>query len=258
MRISVVLLLLVRGVRSLGVTSRRGLVTDTLSKSAAASVFFFWAAPCHAFGDPKVLKTYDDALFEVTFPSDFFAIRRTISGDVVRRGNVIFTAGRYSAAEVVTVEYFQVADLIAQADAKSFFPDNKIKRWRDLGTNEALAEYLCERRDNEATVAARGEKTNSRASTVRPDTLKVTDDTIEAEVVTAIGSMEMRVGEGGAKATSMGLTRRQKTRYTLLPDGKTVIAIWAGCLDDLWDSGEGQVLQAVVDSFTPKKDAVLA
>lgn len=51
------------------------------------------------------LTTFKDPLFELTYPADFFAIRRTISGDVVRRGGVIFTAGRLSTAEIVTVSY---------------------------------------------------------------------------------------------------------------------------------------------------------
>lgn len=198
----------------------------------------------------KPLTNFKDPLFEVTYPSDFFSIRRKVSGDVVRRGGVIFTAGKLSTAEIVTVERFQISDLLAQADATSFFPDGSIAKWSDLGTPEALATYLCERRDNEATIAARGEG-KARASQPVPGSIHVDETTIQADIVTDIGSVEMRVGEAGTKAQTAGVRRIQRARIFLLPGGKVAMGCWAGCLDDYWDQGESTVLCDVVASFRP-------
>ena len=79
------------------------------------------------------LRTYVDPLFDLTFPKDWFAIRRTIDGDIVRRGGVIFSAGNLRTAEVVTVELFKVKELLEQAEALPYFPEGKIKQWNDLG-----------------------------------------------------------------------------------------------------------------------------
>ena len=205
---------------------------------------------------PKAVRaemtTFDDKLFDVTFPSDFYAIRRTIEGDVVRRGNVIFTAGRLAKAEIVTVEYFPVAEIIAQAEATSFFPGGRIERWKDIGTPDALGMYICERRDNEAQRAARG-MAIPQGSDVVPGTLKVDDTTITAEVVTALKSTDMRVGESGQRVDSVPVTRHQIAKYFLLPGGKYVLACWASALEDLWQAGEGDVLINVVQSLKPKE-----
>lgn len=201
------------------------------------------------------LKTFTDPLFELTYPSDYFSIRRTISGDVVRRGGVIFTAGRLSTAEIVTVERFPISEMLAQADATSFFPEGKISKWSDLGTREALATYVCERRDNEATMAAKGKDGKARASQAIPDSIIVDDDTLQVDVQTDIGSTEMRVGEAGAKAMSIGVRRIQRARLVLLPGGKTVMGCWAGCLDDTWNQGESVVLKDIVASFKPTLSA---
>ena len=65
------------------------------------------------------LRTYVDPLFDLTFPKDWFAIRRTIDGDIVRRGGVIFSAGNLRTAEVVTVELFKVKELLASWKVRS-------------------------------------------------------------------------------------------------------------------------------------------
>ena len=88
--------------------------------------------------DEFPLRTYVDPLFDLTFPKDFFAIRRTIDGDIVRRGGVIFTAGQLKTAEIVTVELFAVKELLAQAEALPYFPEGRIKKWSDLGNDKAL------------------------------------------------------------------------------------------------------------------------
>lgn len=169
------------------------------------------------------------------------------------------------------VERFPVSELLAQADAVSFFPDGKLNKWRDLGTMEALATYLCERRDNEATIAARGKEPKARASQpikgsvevggalffrYNASPVQVTDDTLQADVVTVLGSTEMRVGDAGAKAMTSGVRRIQRAKIFLLPGGRTLIGCWAGCLDDLWNNGEGKILCDVVASFKPVLPAV--
>ena len=115
-------------------------------------------------GDTFPLRTYVDPLFDLTFPKDFFAIRRTIDGDIVRRGGVIFTAGQLKTAEIVTVELFKVKELLVQAEALPYFPDGTIRKWSDLGNDKALAEFICERRDKEDKSAAKGQVAKARAS----------------------------------------------------------------------------------------------
>ena len=93
------------------------------------------------------LRTYVDPLFDLTFPKDWFAIRRTIDGDIVRRGGVIFSAGNLRTAEVVTVELFKVKELLEQAEALPYFPEGKIKQWNDLG-RDRCAHQLSRPRPN--------------------------------------------------------------------------------------------------------------
>lgn len=224
-----------------------------ISRRAAVSSLLV-PAPSLAAVKSTEPTTFRDPSFELTYPGDYFAIRRTISGDVVRRGGVIFTAGNLGRAEVVTVERFPVQDLLIQADATSFFPQGSIKKWSDIGTRQALAEYVCERRDNEANLASKGAAPKARTSVPIDGSIRVDDTNLQVDVLTTIGATEMRVGESGAKAATPSIRRIQRARLVLLPGGKTVMAVWAGCLDDGWNSGEGEVLSEVVASFVPLAD----
>mmetsp|Transcript_28818 Transcript_28818/g.86074 ORF Transcript_28818/g.86074 Transcript_28818/m.86074 type:complete len:288 (+) Transcript_28818:113-976(+) len=203
-------------------------------------------------GKAAALKTYVDPLFDLTFPKDWFAIRRTIDGDIVRRGNVIFSAGNLRTAEVVTVELFKAKELLTQAGALPYFPDGKVKKWNDLGKDAALGQYLCERRDNEATTSARGQQVKARASTIVPGSLSVEGDTLQADILTEIGGTTARVGEAGTEVMTPGIRRYQRARLTLVAGGEEVIGVVAGCLDDYWDGGESELLKAVVASFRIK------
>lgn len=204
-------------------------------------------------GDSFPLRTYVDPLFDLTFPKDFFAIRRTIDGDIVRRGGVIFTAGQLKTAEIVTVELFKVKELLIQAEALPYFPDGRIKKWADLGNDVALGGLLCERRDNEANAAKKGQKVQARASQIIPGSLSVTGNVLQADVLTTIGVTDMRTGEAGTLVKTPGIRRVQRARLTLLPGGEEIMGVWAGCLDDYWDQGESEVLKNVVASFSIKK-----
>ena len=204
-------------------------------------------------GDSFPLRTYVDPLFDLTFPKDFFAIRRTIDGDIVRRGGVIFTAGQLKTAEIVTVELFKVKELLIQAEALPYFPDGRIKKWADLGNDVALGGFLCERRDNEANAAKKGQKVQARASRIIPGSLSVTGNVLQADVLTTIGVTDMRTGEAGTLVKTPGIRRVQRARLTLLPGGEEIMGVWAGCLDDYWDQGESEVLKNVVASFSIKK-----
>ena len=203
--------------------------------------------------DEFPLRTYVDPLFDLTFPKDFFAIRRTIDGDIVRRGGVIFTAGQLKTAEIVTVELFKVKELLIQAEALPYFPDGRIKKWADLGNDVALGGFLCERRDNEANAAKKGQKVQARASRIIPGSLSVTGNVLQADVLTTIGVTDMRTGEAGTLVKTPGIRRVQRARLTLLPGGEEIMGVWAGCLDDYWDQGESEVLKNVVASFSIKK-----
>ena len=222
------------------------------------------------------LRTYVDPLFDLTFPKDWFAIRRTIDGDIVRRGGVIFSAGNLRTAEVVTVELFKVKELLAQAEALPYFPEGKIKQWNDLGGDRcriatrapstrrpldvdsragkdaALAQFVCERRDGEATASARKQQIQARASTAVPGSLSVRGDVLQLDIATDIQGTTARVGEAGSEVMTPGIRRLQRARLTLLPGGSEVMGVVAGCLDDLWSSGEDRVLGDVVESFRIK------
>ena len=234
------------------------------------------------------LRTYVDPLFDLTFPKDWFAIRRTIDGDIVRRGGVIFSAGNLRTAEVVTVELFKVKELLAQAEALPYFPEGKIKQWNDLGRDRcahplslrvsargrivtrtpstrrpldvdsragkdaALAQFVCERRDGEATASARKQQIQARASTAVPGSLSVRGDVLQLDIATDIQGTTARVGEAGSEVMTPGIRRLQRARLTLLPGGSEVMGVVAGCLDDLWSSGEDRVLGDVVESFRIK------
>jgi hypothetical protein len=57
------------------------------------------------------MKQFTDDLFSISIPQSFFAIRRTVKGDLPdektgkgRRGGTIFTAGDMGKAEVIAVE----------------------------------------------------------------------------------------------------------------------------------------------------------
>lgn len=203
--------------------------------------------------DEAPFTTFTDPLFEVAYPKDFFAIRRTIDGDISRRGGVIFTAGQLKTAEIVTVELYPVKDLLKQAEALPYFPEGAIKRWNDLGSDDALGNFICERRDNEANSAAKGQQVKARASEVVPGTLSVAGNVLQADVLSTLAPTDMRVGEAGTLQKTPGIRRLARARLTLLPGGREVMGVWASCLDDYWADGERDVLARVVASFRPTK-----
>jgi hypothetical protein len=209
--------------------------------------------------DSLVLRTYVDPLFDLTFPKEWFSIRRTIDGDIVRRGGVIFSAGNLRTAEVVTVELFKVKELLLQAEALPYFPDGRIKKWSDLGKDTALAQFVCERRDGEATASSRKQQIQARASRAVPGSVSVQGDVLQLDIATDIQGTTARVGEAGSEVMTPGIRRLQRVRLTLLPGGEEVMGVVAGCLDDLWQQGEDQVLGDVVKSFRikAKNDALL-
>jgi len=230
-----------------------GASTFVVGKGDAARAATTYGDDVVTRGHEATFKAFDDPLFSVEFPSDFFKIRRTIGGDIVRRGGVIFTAGQLKTAEIVTVELYPVSDLLKQADALPYFPGGKIAKWGDLGNDKALGELLCERRDNEANSAAKGAKASTRASNVVPGTLSVAGDVLQADLATSLAPIDMRVGEAGTIQKSTGVRRVTRGRLYLLPGGTEIMSCWAGCLDDYWQDGEKDVLAAVVASFKPKK-----
>ena len=204
-------------------------------------------------------KKFADPEFELSYPPSFYkGIRRNIEGDVVRRGGVIFTTGQLAKAEVVTVEKLAVSSFLEQAGATEFFPSGKISKWADLGNPDAVGELLCERRDNDAQQAAKGQPKARSSRVVGKPVVSADGRTITADIVTEIGQTKARVGDGGNEYETPAVVRLQRAKLTIMPSGQRVLGVWASCLEDLWNDGEGEVLKRVVDSFVPYEPAPVA
>ena len=115
-----------------------------------------------------------------------------------------------------------------------------------------MAQFVCERRDGEATASARKQQIQARASTAVPGSLSVRGDVLQLDIATDIQGTTARVGEAGSEVMTPGIRRLQRARLTLLPGGAEVMGVVAGCLDDLGSSGEDRVLGDVVESFRIK------
>ena len=85
-----------------------------------------------------------------------------------------------------------------------------------------------------------------------PGSLSVRGDVLQLDIATDIQGTTARVGEAGSEVMTPGIRRLQRARLTLLPGGSEVMGVVAGCLDDLWSSGEDRVLGDVVESFRIK------
>ncbi|KAJ1444944.1 hypothetical protein M885DRAFT_626646 [Pelagophyceae sp. CCMP2097] len=200
-------------------------------------------------------QSFVDSEFSLQYPAEFFrGIRRTIGGDVVRRGGIIFTTGRLSRAEMVTVEQIEVSAILAQAAATSFFPGGKLDTWAQLGSLDAIGELLCERRDSEAQAAAKGMPRVRSSQTLATPVISNNGRTVTADIITRIGTQKARVGDAAIVYDTPALVRVQRASLTLLPGGDRIIGIWASCLEDYWNEGEGGVLRGIVDTFKPNTE----
>ena len=211
-----------------------------------------WAAP---YQDPK-------GEFALELPDSYYKIRRTVEGDVSRKGNAIFSAGNLKLMETVSLERYNVQELVDAVGLGAFYPEGsaaaKVKRWSTLGSPAKVAQFFAEKRDAERA----GAGATTQASTV------VTGSVVAGAAVTAIagsdgGATGATVAGGGdvdrlsfdvltvlRDKDGLEVVRRLTRGVVELQPGGTVVALWVGAPAGQWaEDVNGPMLAGIAASL---------
>jgi hypothetical protein len=193
------------------------------------------------------MKTFVDpiGLFVINVPKRFFAIRRTVKGDLPdeqtgkgRRGSSIFTAGDLAKAEVIAVERFPTAALLIEEGIQ---PTVDLTTFPSIGDPIAVAKLISLRRDRDKPGQSRTE--------VVPDSVSVSDD---GKVLTfrLITDIDVQKPELLMEQTGLSeLKRITLAKATLTSGDGQMMAVFASALQQDFQGEDGNALQNAVDSF---------
>jgi hypothetical protein len=220
-------------------TATAALLSSKLMPIADANAFENTAVEMKTFVDPK-------GLFVIQVPKQFFAIRRTVKGDLPdettgkgRRGSSIFTAGDMAKAEVIAIERFPTVVLLEE---EGIVPTGDLTIFPAIGKSEAVAELIAARRDRER-------QSNTMRSNVIPGSVKLYDDgkTLEFELSTEIDVQkpDLLLEQTGLDR----LIRKTLAKATLKSNDGQMMAVFASALSQDWDSEDGVALKAAVNTF---------
>lgn len=227
-------------------------IMKTVTTTTAAAVISSNLVPikaAKAIENTVEMKTFVDpkGLFVIQVPKRFFAIRRTVKGDLPdeatgkgRRGSSIFTAGDMAKAEVIAIERFPVVVLLEE---EGIVPTGDLTSFPAIGKSEAIAELIASRRDRER-------QSNTMRSNVIPGSVKLYDDgkTLEFELSTEIDVQkpDLLLEQTGLDR----LIRKTLAKATLSSNDGQMMAVFASALSQDWDYEDGVALKAAVDRFT--------
>jgi hypothetical protein len=195
------------------------------------------------------MKTFIDpkGLFIIQVPKRFFAIRRTVKGDLPdettgkgRRGSSIFTAGDMAKAEVIAIERFPTIVLLEE---EGILPSGDLTNFPAIGKSETIAELIASRRDRER------QSNNTMRSNVIPGSVKLYEDgkTLEFELSTEI---DVQKPDLLLEQTGMDrLVRKTLAKATLNSNDGQMMAVFASALSQDWSSEDGVALKIAVDTF---------
>jgi len=223
---------------------------ETVFTTAIASVTVASSAPALAAditSAPLEMKTFVDpkGLFALNIPKSFFAIRRTIKGDLPdektgkgRRGSSIFTAGDMGKAEVVAVERFPTFALLAD---EGITPVGDLSSFPSIGDPTAIANLIALRRDKDKQGQAR--------TFLVPNSVSLSEDglTLYFRLATDIDVQkpELLLEQTGVSE----LKRITLAKATLTSGDGQMMAVFASALQQDFNGVDGVALKDAVDSF---------
>jgi len=223
---------------------------ETVFTTAIASVAVASSAPALAAditSAPLEMKTFVDpkGLFALNIPKSFFAIRRTIKGDLPdektgkgRRGSSIFTAGDMGKAEVVAVERFPTFALLAD---EGITPVGDLSSFPSIGDPTAIANLIALRRDKDKQGQAR--------TFLVPNSVSLSEDglTLYFRLATDIDVQkpELLLEQTGVSE----LKRITLAKATLTSGDGQMMAVFASALQQDFNGVDGVALKDAVDSF---------
>ncbi len=198
----------------------------------------------------RVFTDKDEGLFSLTLPNGYYALRRTVKGDLPdangrgRRGATIFTAGDMKKASVVAVEKLPVKALLDEAGIDS---SGDLSTFKKIGIDAGkVANLLNERRERE-----RGQGQGRAKTLVVTDPAPVfaSDSTLSFSLRTDIDVQkpDLLMEQEGVSE----LVRLTFAKAIVAKDGSLFI-IYAGGLKQYMTGAsddEGRRLQEAVDTF---------
>lgn len=190
------------------------------------------------FVDPK-------GLFALNIPKRFYAIRRTVKGDLPneetgegRRGSSIFTAGDMAKAEVVAVERFPITALLQTVGVT---PIGDLSTFTSIGKPTAIASLIALRRDRDRPGQSR--------TILLPDSVSLSPDekTLYFQLSTEV---DVQKPELLMEQTGVGeIVRMTLAKATLTSADGQMMAVFASALKQDLVGSDGVALKEVVDSF---------
>jgi len=193
------------------------------------------------------MKTFVDpkGLFAINVPKRFFAIRRTIKGDLPdeatgkgRRGSSIFTAGDMAKAEVVAVERFPTKVLLEEEGIDS---SGDLSTFPSIGNPTAIANLITLRRDRD--------KQQQSKTTVIPNSVSVSEDG-KTLYFRLSSSVDVQKPELLMEQTGVSeLVRMTLAKATLLSNDGQMMAVFASALQQDYKTEDGPALEESVESF---------
>lgn len=193
------------------------------------------------------MKTFVDSkgLFIVNVPKRFFAIRRTVKGDLPdeatgkgRRGSSIFTAGDLAKAEVVAIERFPTKVLLEEEGIQA---NGDLSTFPSIGDPTAISNLIAIRRDRDKNIQAR--------TIVVPNSVSVSEDGktlyfgLQQEI--DVQKPELLLEQTGVSE----LIRITLAKATLNSNDGQMMAVFASALQQDYASADGPALEETVNSF---------
>lgn len=195
------------------------------------------------------MKTFVDpkGLFAINVPKRFFAIRRTVKGDLPdektgkgRRGSSIFTAGDLAKAEVIAIERFPTFTLL-EDEGIIVEPGADLTTFPKIGDAIAIANLIAIKRDKDKPGQAR--------TLVIPDSVLLSDD---GKTLSFSLSSNIEVQKPELLFEQEGiseLVRITLAKATLNSNDGQLMAVFASALRQDFKGDDGVALMESVDTF---------
>lgn len=224
-----------------GAMDRAGFLQETAAVSAVAAVTGGLAAASGVQPSlaAEVMATefvdFVDSrgLFGCRIPQNFLRAERPKD----KRG-VVFVAGDYSKAEVLSVQMVTAFDLLTDAGLPTI---GDLTKWENVGTPTLVAELLKQRRDSDAAGGGQVESVVLPGATLDGDVLQFTLKSPIKVMRTDLLEKEQGVRE---------LFRNTYVKAIMRGDGSFLV-LWAGALNTDWEQegGAKERLKVAADSF---------
>lgn len=241
---------------------RRDLLSSLLVTVASTTITFPKMAHADTIATTIDMKTFVDpqGLFQIQIPTRFFAIRRTVKGDLPneqtgkgRRGSSIFTAGDMAKAEVIAIERYPFMVLLQEEGGMTMpindkDPNNPIRTFSEIGKADYIAEWIALRRDRDRQ--SQSTTANLSATKIVPGSVQLLDNDqiLQFELRTDINVQkpDLLLEQTGSDQ----LIRKTLARATLKSQDGQLMAVFASALSQDWEGEDGKAMRVAVGSFT--------